>query len=130
MKSEVDQKKGAKLDAISQVVTEINAKISEVKNTLGPKVKNLRQARTALEELQSKHSEARATYIRVQDAQQSKFGSLDERVAALQAATAEVQATLVYKRSMNYMSGMAIWKCIGDLFPNADPSPSCLFLTS
>jgi chromosome segregation ATPase len=121
MKSEVDQKKGAKLDAISQVVTEINAKISEVKNTLGPKVKNLRQARTALEELQSKHSEARATYIRVQDAQQSKFGSLDERVAALQAATAEVQATFVYKRSMNYMSGMASGSALETSFQSLTP---------
>jgi archaellum component FlaC len=90
LKSDVDQQKGTKLDAISQIVTEINNKIQDRKDTLGPKVKALRQARANLEELQCKHSEARATYMRVQDVQQSKLGSLGERVAALQTASAEV----------------------------------------
>jgi hypothetical protein len=91
LKSELDQCKGATLNEISAIVTQINDHMKQKKSVLAPKIKDVRSQRAALEELKQQHSEAHAAYVGVLDAQESQFGGLVCSVDELQRRVTEVR---------------------------------------
>jgi chromosome segregation ATPase len=90
-KGRVDAAKGECLDEISAVVEEINSKIRSRKGVLAPKITQLRAARARHAEVAAAHEQARAAYLKTQDAHTARLAGLEEQVSELQAAVSEVR---------------------------------------
>jgi intraflagellar transport protein 81 len=61
-KAQVDKAKGKTLDEISNIVTQINSQLKEMKNKLAPQIKALRSARQSFQTVEARYVEKKAVY--------------------------------------------------------------------
>jgi len=61
-KAQIDKAKGKTLDEISNIVTQINSQLKEMKNKLAPQIKALRSARQSFQTVETRHVEKKGTY--------------------------------------------------------------------
>jgi septal ring factor EnvC (AmiA/AmiB activator) len=95
-KSAVDQEKGARLDEISAIVTQINEKIRAKKSVLAPKIKELRERRAELDELLLVHGESQQSYDAALDKQGAQLADLERSVGELERTVGEVRAVRAF----------------------------------
>ena len=89
-KASADATKGARLDKIAAIVNEINGKIRTKKEILAPKIKALKEARAAAEELTLQRDAAGASYEAAAAKAQTSVAPLESEVAAMRRAVEEV----------------------------------------
>lgn len=85
-KGQIDEAKGATLEKISSLVTEINQTIKERKGALAPQIKELRTVRQRFQDVEGEHTEKKKGYDAAALQYSASHAKLDSEVKELAAA--------------------------------------------
>ncbi|XP_040010510.1 intraflagellar transport protein 81 homolog isoform X1 [Xiphias gladius] len=123
IKSELDEKKGRKLDDMSEMVKKLNSMIVEKKSALAPIIKELRSLRQHCQELSQEYEEKKVQYESCAAGLESNRSKLEQEVKALREETAQEENQYHYFNSMSEITEMQIQRASEEMkaYVSSDP---------
>jgi intraflagellar transport protein 81 len=99
-KSETDQAKGVALEDMSRIVTKLNKRIAESKESLAPLIAAVKPLRAEAETIQTEHAKRKSQYDTLVAGLESNRAKLEQEVRALRDEIASEESRYQYVKAM------------------------------